>query len=347
MKSVPLSRANTLIPFVAFLDEVGVPVEQGLVRSHLPPQLLENPGCYMTTLANWAFIGRMAGEHGIEDLGLRIGNDRGPELMGAALTAGVSRAPTLLQGLRNFRNLCRRESSGMRTWLSPDPSGRRFRLHKTFDIDTPGYHQTEWLGLMAMTTAVRLFAGRAWQPRTISLKSAERVPRLAREVFPNARILIHQPAAFVTVPTSLLGSSARSVWCPDVRPSRQRPGEIAPNAPAEDFAGALGQALQLYLEGGYARIELAADITGMSVRSLQRELAGAGFSYSALLDRARFERASQLLRETDATSQEVAHASGYTDPSNFARAFRRLAGVSPRQYRAHQQSANASRSNGR
>ena len=53
------------------------------------------------------------------------------------------------------------------------------------------------------------------------------------------------------------------------------------------------------------------------------------------MQEARFEVAAQLLRESDKQVIEVAYAVGYSDPSHFARAFKRLAGVSPKVYQAH------------
>jgi hypothetical protein len=88
--------------------------------------------------------------------------------------------------------------------------------------------------------------------------------------------------------------------------------------------------------GGRGRDESAAppaEIAVTSVRSLQRELARAGLSYSDLLDQVRFERGAELLQTTDAKIVEIALACGYTDAAHFARAFRRMAGVTPRQFR--------------
>lgn len=84
---------------------------------------------------------------------------------------------------------------------------------------------------------------------------------------------------------------------------------------------------------GYPRLTLAAEIAGTSVRTLQRRLGARGSSYSELVDRARFDVASRMLTETDAPSIQIAQATAYTDPSHFARAFRRIAGVSPSEYR--------------
>jgi AraC-like DNA-binding protein len=94
------------------------------------------------------------------------------------------------------------------------------------------------------------------------------------------------------------------------------------------------QCLEPHFVDGYPQITLAAEIAGTSVRTLQRRLAEQGVSYSEVVDRARFDVASRLLTESDAPSIEVAYATAYSDPSHFARAFRRIAGVSPREYRA-------------
>lgn len=58
-----------------------------------------------------------------------------------------------------------------------------------------------------------------------------------------------------------------------------------------------------------------------------------GLSYSGLIDVARFENAVKLLRDSDAKVIDVAFASGYADPAHFTRAFRRISGVTPREFR--------------
>ena len=49
--------------------------------------------------------------------------------------------------------------------------------------------------------------------------------------------------------------------------------------------------------------------------------------------RQRVEHAKQLLAEPDRTITEVAIAAGYSASSNFATVFRRVTGVSPREFR--------------
>ena len=83
---------------------------------------------------------------------------------------------------------------------------------------------------------------------------------------------------------------------------------------------------------GAPALELAAEIADLSTRTLQRKLADAGLSYRGLLDEVQFETATELLQNADQNITEIASLVGYSDPSHFARAFRRIAGDSPREY---------------
>lgn len=76
---------------------------------------------------------------------------------------------------------------------------------------------------------------------------------------------------------------------------------------------------------------------GMSGRSLQRRLSELGYSYQTLVDESRRQLAEQLLRETDFSLVEVAFMTGFSEQSAFARAFKRWAGQTPRNFRLHHQ----------
>jgi AraC-like DNA-binding protein len=78
------------------------------------------------------------------------------------------------------------------------------------------------------------------------------------------------------------------------------------------------------------------EIVGLKPRTLQRLLADNQTSYRELMDFVRFEQARKLLEEAELNLFEVARLTGYTDSSNFARAFRRLSARSPAEYRNDQ-----------
>jgi AraC-like DNA-binding protein len=92
---------------------------------------------------------------------------------------------------------------------------------------------------------------------------------------------------------------------------------------------------------GFNFLTKRAEIAGTSVRTLQRELTSAGISYSQIIDRARFRKSTKLLRSSDTKIIDVAMATGYADPAHFTRAFRRMAGVTPREFRSGSEDAGS------
>ena len=78
---------------------------------------------------------------------------------------------------------------------------------------------------------------------------------------------------------------------------------------------------------------------GASRRTIQRLLDAEGVSYRDLLRHARMERARALLTDTRQSIAEIALRSGYSDQSNFHRAFTASTGMTPRRFRQALQSA--------
>jgi len=332
---LPVSHATHLVPFVELGRELGAPVEKMLEREHLPAKLAEESGCYVPTKAAWGFIERMGHQEGVEDLGFVVGYDGGLRMMGPTLAGQICRAATLAQALRRFCRFIRLESSEMKCWLTVEQEEARFHLHKTFGPEARGFAQTEWLGLTAMLTALQLFAPPRWAPSAISRRSPKPAPELAANLFGNAHFLTGNRDIFIAFPKSMLSHRRHHHRG---NPRFEQPGAApvayASEEPEEGFGGRLTQCLEPHLADGYPHLALAAELADTSVRTLQRRLGELGISYSEVVDRARFDVASRLLTDTDATSVEIAHAVAYTDPSHFARAFRRLTGVSPLEYRA-------------
>lgn len=333
--TVPLSRATTLIPFMRFLDDLGAPVDRALAQEHLPLGLREKPGCYVATKLNWGFVGRMARQEDIDDLGLRVCHQAGVSILGRALYKRLDHASTLAHALQTFCERAARESSGMTCWVTTNAGQIEVHLRKTFGPTTRGYRQTEWLGLVAIITVAQLFLGSTWEPTTVSLRSVGLVPDLARELFPNTRFVTGQPRVFIAFPREALPHARTPApESPRFAQPETWQSEVFDEAPAEGLFAALAQSLEPYLADGYPDVTLGARIADTSVRTLQRRLNLLGVSYSMVVDEARFRIASKMLVATDAPSREVAKAVGYSDPSHFARAFRRLTGLSPGEYRS-------------
>jgi AraC-like DNA-binding protein len=119
-----------------------------------------------------------------------------------------------------------------------------------------------------------------------------------------------------------------------------RAGTEAHEEPEPDLVGALVQVLRPYLPAGVPSLHDAAELSGTSVRTLQRELNRQGTSYRDVLLRVKLDTARELLEQPDVKIADVAHETGFNDPAHFTRFFRALCGVAPREYRvSHLQKA--------
>jgi len=331
---VRVSAACTFLPILEFMLKLGAPVDKWLEECRLPYQIYEDPATYIPTKNYWAFVARAEKSEGVDDLGLRIGQDQSFDALGLAVVAATYAAPTLLAGIERFARSVRGVYSGMGVVLARGEKDTvKLILQKSFDTDVPGFTTTEWIGLTTLMSAVRLFTGRTWQPEVISLRSKRVVPPLAQALYPGAHIMRGQEKSFVSFPKQML-SSGRSAYGSEMVAKLKSESSVSDvPEPPMDFADSLLRILPSYLPDGYLSLEAVAEITGMSPRTMQRRLAADGLDFSWLVERARFDIASRMLLESDSSSLEVAFATGYEDPSHFARAFKRIADCSPREFR--------------
>lgn len=79
--------------------------------------------------------------------------------------------------------------------------------------------------------------------------------------------------------------------------------------------------------GTEPRLDVAASTLATSTRSLVRRLAAEGSSFGEVLDEFRRAYAIELLRDTAASSKQIAHALGYASENSLRRAFREWTGI--------------------
>ncbi|HEX4857197.1 MAG TPA: AraC family transcriptional regulator ligand-binding domain-containing protein [Limnobacter sp.] len=100
-----------------------------------------------------------------------------------------------------------------------------------------------------------------------------------------------------------------------------------------DNLGARVKNLLICREGGYPQLEDMARTLHMSPRTLKRKLQAEGHSFSDLLAEVIQRDACLLLETTRLTVDEIANRVGYQERANFTRAFRKLTGKTPSEYR--------------
>ena len=85
--------------------------------------------------------------------------------------------------------------------------------------------------------------------------------------------------------------------------------------------------------GEFPKLDAVANKLSLGARTLRRRLNDLGTSYQRILDDVRQELAVEYLGTTNLTVQEIAELLGYSEVTNFRRAFMRWFELSPHQYR--------------
>lgn len=88
-----------------------------------------------------------------------------------------------------------------------------------------------------------------------------------------------------------------------------------------------------HLPDGAPNQETIANALHVSLRSLQRKLKEEDVTFKGLMEETRRELALQYIRESYRSIGEITYMLGFSEPSNFTRAFKRWTGMSPAEYR--------------
>jgi AraC-like DNA-binding protein len=264
---------------------------------------------------------------GIKDFGFLASQRLHFSHLNEKTRALIAHSPTLLVALRHACNWASREDTILNMWIERDNDHVRVcsRLDRTNGL--LHLEHSQWLQNIFSIYIVRQFAGPNWTPTAIAFQARYTPSEETQSLWPNVQFLSGQHAAWISVPSACLSLSNRST---ELDP----PAHNHEDGPSGyDIVEILKMMLPSYLGEGVPTLAEVADMASVSTRTFQRKLSHVDLTYSDILDTIRFESASTLLRDSDSKIIEVAFAAGYADPAHFSRAFRRIAGVTPREFR--------------
>jgi AraC-like DNA-binding protein len=316
--------------YIRYLEAVGTPVDRLLARSGIPAVLLDHPMAAVPHKNALRFVELACRSVGTEHVGLYVGLESELDNLGP-YGEMLQRALTLHEYLRKGISLYNTTNTGQRLWLTKHGEELRFRV-SSLDETGVAVYQEEMEALVVTLARCKQAVGPEWSPGEIRLayRSKEALPDI--ELFHGSRILSGTGETYFTLPPALLqrrfpnGGRRATSSGDDPTPSAEGPLP-------EDLGGLVQLEVRNLLPHRIHQIDVVAEALAMSSRSLQRALARQGLSYSRILDEVRLRQAADWLGNTDKQVEEIAFDLGYTDASNFARAFRRQSGVSPQSFR--------------
>ncbi|CAM5416118.1 HTH-type transcriptional activator RhaS [Afipia felis] len=327
MASIPLTRCQFLLPFADILDGIGAPTGPLLGKFRLPSSLAEKSSLYIPILPAINFAETAQRTQDIEDFGFLAAQHLHFSDLSEKTRVLIAHSPTLLVALQHACKWASLEDTILTLWLEHADDHVKFCSKLAGTNGLPHLEHSQWLQNMFSIYIVRQFTSASWMPATMAFE-ARYTPRQATQAhWPNTRFLSGQHASWIDVPISHLSLANRSSNVDS--PPLDNDGTPS----ACEIIKSLRLMLPSYLDNRIPPLTDVAELAGVSTRSLQRKLGYAGLTYSDLVETARYERASKLLRDTDCKIIDIAFSSGYADPAHFTRAFRRISGVTPRQFR--------------
>ena len=318
---IPLVRAKYVYAYAAVLDRLGARKRCMLEGVGLSERILEHPEAIVPAHQAWGFIGTVAQQEGIDDLGL-VAGDLSIQDYGA-FSRGLLQVPNLNQALNAFCQLARHEYSRADFFVSRTNHATWFCRGPIDGVEVEKKH-VELLVLTMMIATVRLAAGPDWHPPVIYLQTEDSRRVEQHHLLSHSTVCFRSKVTAFEVPQHLLPRQLPEIF--------DGKGAQRSNRLEHDFPIAIRQVVAGMLVDGGPHIASVAESVGTSVRTLQRRLSEIGTTYSSLVEEAKMKSAKRLVVQGDCALNDIAQELGYSDQAHFTRAFRRWTGLSPGAY---------------
>jgi len=309
--------------FGSYLNKHGVPVDKYLRQQGLPT-LCDDPNAFVPLKKAWAYWNSVT-RHEDPLLGWHVGRACGTHLLSSGFLRTIKHAPTLYQALKLFIQLSGSEASHLRLGICERKEDILFYSHYPDIKGAPGYMVSQAYQIEVYLALVRHFVGSNWLPDEVSIEAPDIPDGLEEHL--GVRVVTNRRCAYLTVPRSCLHlrgpteTKAVNIEKPLIHTDRL------------NYLDSLRMILRAYLADGYVSAPQAASLMDTSERTLHRRLSQHGIGYGAMVDEVRFNTAREFLDDPDLRIIDVARTVGFDDASNFSRMFRRVGGLSPKDYR--------------
>lgn len=312
-------HAAACVPSIGLLRDIGAPVDRELERHKLPLHPLDPLRDIVPRDPFLAFCAGMARSEGLPGLGFEAevwARRRNPPYAPAG-------APTLYRALATATEKAKQHTT-LDFFLTETERAVAFCR----PVDPVSEAHDTYAGsfaLQTLLTLTRRYTGQWWTPPRIGVPLRLTAQRWFRSQWPGTELVPSGNVWWLEVPRSDVArppiASSADAMVASAIPTIRDDGEFVEHI------------VRSYLPSTTPTLQVVAEVAGFSPRTLKRRLHAVDRRFSDILQECRLARARHLLETTDQPITEIAFDVGYETPSNFTRAFRSAAGLTPRQFR--------------
>ncbi|WP_224389969.1 AraC family transcriptional regulator [Pseudonocardia sp. ICBG1293] len=328
-----LTRARALRGLAALVDELGGDGVGLFARFRIPIDAVEgnDPDALVPTRSVARVLETAAAEVGCGDLGLRLAQRQGPEILGP-LAVAVQNSATLGDALDCASRYLYVHSPALTIGAVADPEGGTGVTGLEYGSTDPLPPQVADLGVGVLHRIVGLLSGGPYGLRSVHLPHPAPADADRFREFFGTDVRFDRPAAVLRVPADLVrrplaggDETVRAIAIEYLATHFDRPGRTVTDR--------VRAAVERSLGSGPVRIGSVARLLRVHPRTLQRHLAGEGTTFEQVVDGARRDTAERLIVRTDLPFTQVAAMVGLAEQSALSRASRRWFGIPPRALR--------------
>jgi AraC-like DNA-binding protein len=247
-------------------------------------------------------------------------------------------APTVRAGLERLTRFLSLFLQGETLTLESHPDHARLVLHQS-DAPRLGRELSAESTLAKIVIAIRSFlgAGATWAPSEVAFTHRGPADASAHEALFRARVRFGRLRTELVIPTAMLewplpkGDPALGSFFE--RHAQEMLGRLSVDT---DATSRVRRAVREAIQSGELTEKQIGRRLGWSERTLRRKLADEGTSFRRVLDEVRRELAQSWLSRSEMAIGEVAFLLGFSESSNFHRAFKRWTGRTPDEFRRSQ-----------
>lgn len=228
--------------------------------------------------------------------------------------------------LDEFSIFLSQESTGAKVYVQKSV-GTWWLVREKSGVDEPWFKYAEMFSVIFLGELLRYLTNNEWQATRIGIRSNSSEDFSNLPTLKKTQFFTERPVTALEIPTPMLFSKVTANEKPKINITRI--DDLQNRSFTEQFKIAIFP----YLPIGKLPIKLASEILRMNVRTLQRKLKNDGTVYKTLIEEMCFEQILDELVKTNKPITQIATKYGYSDAGHFSRAFKRIYGVSPSQYR--------------
>ena len=272
-----------------------------------------------------------ADRSGREDFGLLLAGRRRLATLGP-LSVVLSQEPDLRSALRLLNGYERSYNEALHLRLDEGSGLATIRLWLEFAEPVPVRQSLE-LATAALHGIIKQLLGRSWEPLSVCFSHSKPQTQATHHDVFGARLQFDQPFTGLVLFADQL-DAPNTMSDPLLQPYAEQFLRSLPSARGATLFDRVKELIDVLLPLGRCSTAQVARNLGVTQRTLHRQLAAEGQSFSSLVHETRAALAERYLVNERYTLTEVSELLGFMAPSAFSRWFRQQFGVSPTQWRA-------------